>query len=178
MGGTEERLASAFAEAEANGEILFIDEGDSMLGSRTNARNMWEVSQVNTLLSEMERFRGIFIVSTNLIQNLDPAAIRRFNFRLHFDYLDNHGKEIFYENFFATLNLPALTAAEKRKLAGIENLTPSDFRNVRQQYFYLEDEVLTNGEVLEALAAETAGKNAASDYKKLGETAGRIGFGN
>lgn len=177
VGGTEERLASAFAEAEANGEILFIDEGDSMLGSRTNARNMWEVSQVNTLLSEMERFRGIFIVSTNLIQNLDPAAIRRFNFRLHFDYLDNHGKEIFYENFFATLNLPALTAAEKRKLNAIENLTPSDFRNVRQQYFYLEDEVLTNGEVLEALAAETAGKNAASDYKKLGETASRIGFG-
>lgn len=178
VGGTEERLASAFAEAEENGEILFIDEGDSMLGSRTNARNVWEVSQVNTLLSEMERFRGIFIVSTNLIQNLDPAAIRRFNFRLHFDYLDNHGKEIFYETFFASLDLPALTAAERKKLAGIEKLTPSDFRNVRQQYFYLEDEVLTNGEVLEALAAESAGKNAASDYKKLGETAGRIGFGN
>ena len=85
---------------------------------------------------------------------------------------------IFYETFFASLDLPALTATEKKKLAGIEKLTPSDFRNVRQQYFYLEDEVLTNGEVLEALAAESAGKNAASDYKKLGETAGRIGFGN
>ena len=34
------------------------------------------------------------------------------------------------------------------------------------------------GMLLEALAAESAGKNAASDYKKLGETAGRIGFGN
>ena len=177
VGGTEERLASAFAEAEENGEILFIDEGDSMLGNRTNARNIWEVSQVNTLLSEMERFRGIFIVSTNLIQNLDPAAFRRFNFRLHFDYLDNRGKEIFYETFFAPLELPALTASEKKKLAEIEKLTPSDFRNVRQQYFYLEDEVLTNAEVLEALASEVAGKNAVSEYKNLGETVGRIGFG-
>jgi SpoVK/Ycf46/Vps4 family AAA+-type ATPase len=85
VGGTEQRIAAAFAEAEINNEILFLDEGDSLLGSRESANRTWEVSQVNTLLAEMERFRGIFIVGTNLIQKLDNAALRRFSFRLHFD---------------------------------------------------------------------------------------------
>ena len=97
VGGTEARIAAAFAEAELNGEILFFDEGDSLLGARDGAVRSWEVSQVNTLLAEMEKFRGIFIISTNLIQKLDQAALRRFSFRLHFDYLTDEGKEIFFK---------------------------------------------------------------------------------
>ena len=150
VGETEERINSAFAEAEANGEILFIDEGDSLLSSRERARENWEVSQVNTLLSEMERFRGIFIVGTNLIQRLDQAALRRFSFRLHFDYLTSEGKEIFYRMYFQPLRMPELTESEKKSLHDIDQMTPSDFRNVRQQFFYLEDSELTNAEIIEA----------------------------
>ena len=143
VGGTEHLLASAFAEAEKNNEMLFIDEGDSMLTSRDNAQRSWEVSQVNTLLTEMENFNGIFAVSTNLIQKLDPAALRRFTFRIHFDFLDDAGKETFYRTYFGPLNAPVLTEADKHSLHAIERLTPSDFRNVRQQLFYLENADLT-----------------------------------
>ncbi len=177
VGGTEERLAAAFAEAESNGDILFMDEGDSLLSSREGAVRSWEVSQVNTLLSEMERFRGIFIVGTNLVQRIDPAALRRFSFRLHFDYLDNRGKEVFYNTYFVKpLHLPGLTEAEKKILAGIDSMTPSDFRNVRQQFFYLEDKNLSNEEVLEAIAAEIQSKNSGTNYTGLGKLASRIGF--
>jgi len=40
----------------------------------------------------MENFPGIFIMASNFAQNLDPAAFRRFTFKLHFDYLDIDGK--------------------------------------------------------------------------------------
>ena len=176
VGGTEERLAAVFAEAESNGEILFMDEGDSLLGSREGAVRSWEVSQVNTLLAEMERFRGIFIVGTNLIQKLDPAALRRFSFRLHFDYLDNAGKETFYRTYFAPLNLPELSDDERKRLWSIEKLTPSDFRNARQVFFYLKAGELTNDEVLDALAAEVESKNSGSSYTGLGKIASRMGF--
>ena len=177
VGVTEQRISQAFAEAEANNEIFFIDEGDSLLSSREGAVRNYEVSQVNTLLTEMENFNGIFIVSTNMIQRLDQASLRRFSFRLHFDYLDSDGKVSFFRNYFTSaMNLPELTEEEKEKLCTIENMTPSDFRNTRQQFFYLEDSDLTNGEIIEALATEVAGKNSGSNYKGLGNIVQKMGF--
>lgn len=177
VGGTEQRIAAAFAEAELNGDILFIDEGDSLLGARDNALRSWEVSQVNTLLSEMERFKGIFIVGTNLIQKLDQAALRRFSFRLHFDYLTNEGKEIFFNTYFTRpMGLPELNEEEKKKLYSIDSMTPSDFRNVRQQFFYLADENLSNTEIIEALATEITSKTSGANYKGLGSVVNKLGF--
>ena len=176
VGGTEQRITAAFEEAETNNQILFIDEGDSLLSTRENAVRAWEVSQVNTLLSEMERFRGIFIVGTNLIQKLDQAALRRFSFRLHFDYLTDEGKEIFFNTYFKPLGATKLTDEEKKALHEIQQMTPSDFRNTRQQFFYLQDEKLSNKEIIEALGAEVASKTSGSNYTGLGKIASRIGF--
>ena len=177
VGGTEARIAAAFAEAELNKEILFIDEGDSLLSSRDGAVRNWEVSQVNTLLTQMEKFKGIFIVSTNLIQKLDQAALRRFSFRLHFDYLLNEGKEIFFDTYFTKpLKMKKLNDEEKKKLFAIDQLTPSDFRNVRQQFFYLQDNNLSNTEIIEALETEVASKTSGSNYKGLGSVVHKMGF--
>ena len=177
VGGTEQRIAAAFSEAEANGEILFIDEGDSLLGAREGAVRSWEVSQVNTLLSEMERFRGIFIVGTNLVQKLDPAALRRFSFRLHFDYLTDEGKKIFFDTYFTRpMGLPELDEEEKKRLFAIGSMTPSDFRNVRQQFFYLADTGLSSMEIIEALETEIVSKTSGSSYKGLGNVVQKMGF--
>ena len=177
VGGTEHLLAAAFAEAEKNNEILFIDEGDSMLSSRDNAQRSWEVSQVNTLLTEMENFNGIFALSTNLIQKLDPAALRRFTFRIHFDFLDDDGKDTFFRTYFQHLGLPEPTAEEKAALHAIGRLTPSDYRNVRQQFFYLSDaERLDNMEIIDALRNEAQCRDSQGGYKGFGEERHGIGF--
>ena len=55
-------------------------------------------------------------------------------------------------------------------------MTPSDFRNVRQQFFYLEDSELTNAEVIEALSAEVSSRASGSNYTGLGKIAHRMGF--
>ena len=55
-------------------------------------------------------------------------------------------------------------------------MTPSDFRNTRQQFYYLEDSNLSNAEIIEALASEIAGKNAGSSFKGLGNIVNKMGF--
>ena len=74
-----------FDEFEA---ILMIDEVDSFLQDRTKAVRSWEVTQVNELLTRLESFNGVFIATTNRLEHLDVASLRRFDLKLQFDYLD------------------------------------------------------------------------------------------
>ena len=96
--------------------------------------------------------------------NLDQAIVRRFTFKLQFDYLDEAGKRLFFERMFKT----KLTDADAAQLAEVRNLAPGDFRTVRQSMYYLGGEV-TNAQRIAELAKESSVKR---DTKK----AGRIGF--
>ena len=57
--------------------------------------------------------------------------------KIEFDVLDMAGKQKFFERTFGT----SLTAGERTRLHEIENVTPGDFRTVRQRLFYLGEEV-------------------------------------
>ena len=166
VGGTEKRIRQAFAQADAEKAILFLDEIDGLVQSRERAQRSWEVTQVNELLHQMENFRGVMIGATNFSANLDAAILRRFTFKIEFDCLDNAGKILFFERMFGT----RLTASEAAKLAEIPRLTPGDFRTVRQSFFYLGADV-TNAERLAALEHESTAKNANRFAGK-----GKVGF--
>lgn len=64
-----------------------IDEVDSFLSDRRGAQHSCEVSMVNKMLTQMESFSGVFIASTNLMDGLDQAALRRFDLKAKFDFL-------------------------------------------------------------------------------------------
>lgn len=68
--------------------ILFFNEADGILGKRTTQgqsnTKQTENSIQNILLEELENFRGIFMATTNLVQNLDKAFERRFLFKVEF----------------------------------------------------------------------------------------------
>ncbi len=164
VGESEQNIARAFRRAEAEHAILFFDEIDGLLQDRSGADHSWEVTQVNELLQQMENFDGIMVAATNFSKNLDQAAMRRFTFKLEFDYLDAAGKKTFFEKMFKT----TLTEAEQAELATIPNLTPGDFRTVRQELFYLGGEI-TNTDRLAALREESA-------VKKDGPKVATVGF--
>ncbi len=84
IGETERNLRDMFAEARAENAVLLLDEADSFLYDRQHVQHSWERSQVNELLQAMERFDGIFIAATNLIDVIDKAALRRFAYKLEF----------------------------------------------------------------------------------------------
>ena len=164
IGGSEQNIARAFRRAEAERAILFFDEVDGLVQSREMAEKSWQVSQVNELLQQMENFDGVMVAATNFCKNLDPAIMRRFTFKMEFDYLDDEGKRLFFERMFKT----RLTEEEFAELKTLQNLAPGDFRTVRQEQFYLADEQ-TNWDRIEALKEECA-------VKKDGNKTARIGF--
>ena len=153
VGDTEKSIREAFAEAEEENAILFLDELDGVMQNRAGASASWEVSEVNELLHQLEHFNGIMIGATNFKDNLDPAVLRRFTYKLQFDFLDDAGKTIFFDRAFKT----PLTETEKNRLALIPNLTPGDFRTVSQSLFYLDD-AADNNTRLAALEKESAMK--------------------
>ena len=166
VGGTEQNIAEAFREAEAEHSILFLDELDGLVQSRTNAQRSWEVTQVNELLHQMENFDGVMIGATNFIQNLDQAVMRRFTFKLQFNFLDDNGKRLFFERMFKC----TLSDSELERLKAIPNLAPGDFRTVRQSLFYYGGEI-TNGQRLDALEREAAAKEGGAFAVR-----GKLGF--
>lgn len=101
VGGTEKKIAEAFKEAGEEGAMLIIDEADSFLRNRAEARNSWEVTAVNEMLTQMETAKHPFVCTTNIMNNLDEASMRRFVFKISFDWLKGKQLEHAIAKFFS-----------------------------------------------------------------------------
>lgn len=134
VGMTERNLARAFRDAEAEGAVLLLDEVDSFLQERRGAQRSWEVTEVNEMLTQMESFGGVFIATTNLMEGLDAAALRRFDIKLCFGFLaPAQAVELLAANC-ATLGLAEPTAADRAALAAAQSVTPGDFAAAARQH--------------------------------------------
>ncbi|MCQ2379297.1 MAG: AAA family ATPase [Victivallaceae bacterium] len=165
VGETEKGISRAFRDAADSQSILFLDEIDALLFDRQHAERRWEVSQVNELLYQMENFHGVMVGATNFVEKIDRAVIRRFTFKLKFDYLDNAGKEIFFERMFGRCP----TEAELKALLDMTNLTPGDFRTSRQRLRYTGEK---SPDYIAALRDELEAKRSSGD----GHAAVKVGF--
>ena len=166
VGETEQNIKKAFQRAADEKAILFLDEIDGLVQNRQMAHNSWEVTQVNEILHQMENFKGIMVGATNFVNNLDSAILRRFTFKMEFDFLSAEGKAIFFEKFFNS----KLNSEELQRLNTIPNLTPGDFRTIRQSLFYLGEEV-ENSTRLQLLEQESATKKVFFNKQEV-----KIGF--
>lgn len=75
-GAADRNIQAAFHEAKTTGKVLLIDECDSLIFDRSEL-GMVLGSEVNTLLTEIEKFEGVLILATNRITNMDTALERR-----------------------------------------------------------------------------------------------------
>lgn len=135
VGETERNIARLFAEIDTDHCVLLLDEIDSLLRDRRQARHSWETTQVNELLQQMERFPGVFIAATNLMSELDPAAMRRFDFKLQFRPLNCAQRRALFarETLGDSARASDLPTAIGVRLDAMEMLTPGDFANVARQ---------------------------------------------
>lgn len=137
LGETEKNLAAMFREAKEECAVLLLDEADSFLQDRTSAHRSWEVTQVNELLRQMERFQGVFICATNLMETLDGAVLRRLDLKIQFNFLTPD--QAF--NLFGTVLVEQLEPGQEipvpdaviARLMRLDNLTPGDFATVMRQ---------------------------------------------
>ena len=159
VGENERNIARAFKQAEQQGALLLIDEVDGFLQDRRGAHSGWEVSQVNEMLTQMESFNGVFIASTNLMADLDQAALRRFDLKVKFDFLQRaQGRDLFRKHC-ARLALPPPTPAQEARLGHLHQLTPGDFGAVVRQGRFRP--IVDVNALLSALEGECAVKNGA-----------------
>jgi SpoVK/Ycf46/Vps4 family AAA+-type ATPase len=134
VGGNEQNIARAFAEAREERAVLLIDEVDGFLQDRRGAERGWEVSLVNEMLTQMESFPGVFVASTNLMEGLDPAALRRFDLKVKFDFLRPGQAIELLRRHCVDSGLPAPSPIDERRVSGLRALTPGDFAAVRRQH--------------------------------------------
>lgn len=126
VGETEHNIANAFAEAKERKALLIFDEADSFLRDRSRATHSWEVSGVNEMLTWMESHPYPFICTTNLMDTLDTASLRRFSFKVKYDFLTSGQVQKAFDYFFG-LKVCA------NDINNLTKLTPGDFTLVKNK---------------------------------------------
>jgi transitional endoplasmic reticulum ATPase len=156
VGETEKNIALAFEQAKDENAALIFDEIDSLLTSRSTHVRSWETSQVNELLKALEDHPAPVFGCTNLVDNLDQAALRRFLFRVRFKALTPEKARICFRHYLG-LEPPAAL-----DMAG--DLVPADFGLVKARVEILG---IADPEEMVRLLAEEA-KSRSPGMKPMG----------
>ena len=109
-----------------------IDEVDSFISDRNNAVRTWEVTAINEKLTQMESYDAIFIASTNRMDGLDPAALRRFDLKVKVDYLAYEQRLGLFSDTCVQMGFTTNESIND-DLMSLTNLTPGDFAAVSRQ---------------------------------------------
>lgn len=143
LGQSEINLAACFSDAERDQSVLFLDEVDSLLRSRKNAERSYEVTQVNELLKQLERFEGVFIAASNAINSIDPAALRRFDFVVKFDWPSFIQRRAMVHGFFQQWQLPRVLSDVEldHEIKRLHVLTPGDLAALARRVRAFADQV-------------------------------------
>ncbi|MBQ4472205.1 MAG: ATP-binding protein [Alphaproteobacteria bacterium] len=126
VGQTEKNIADAFKEAKEKGAMLIFDEADSLLQDRSMAVRSWETTQVNEMLTWMESHPLPFVCTTNLMDKLDKASLRRFTFKVKYEFLSTDQVVQAFKHFF-NLNI------DKADVSSLTCLAPGDFVVVKKK---------------------------------------------
>jgi len=118
VGETERNIARAFMEARDTGSFLIFDEADSLLFTRGMAHRSWEISEVNEMLTWMEQHPLPFGCTTNLLDIVDDAAMRRFLFKVKFQHLPQTKVAAAFRHYFGMDPVGNIA---------LDNLTAGDF---------------------------------------------------
>jgi hypothetical protein len=118
--------------------ILFFNECDALISKRNDVQS--SVDQMNNsiqniLLQELEDFKGIFIATTNLIQNIDKAFDRRILYKLHFDQPQSNTRFKILKSNFPSYSDSLLLDISKKN-----NLTGGQIQNLKKKF--LVDQIL------------------------------------
>ncbi|MEQ9623855.1 ATP-binding protein [Coleofasciculus chthonoplastes] len=130
IGETEKNLRRIFDAAETGGVILLFDEADALFGKRTQVKDSHDRHanvEVSYLLQRMEAYQGLAILTTNLLESLDQAFLRRINFSVKFPFPDAEARAEIWQHIF-----PEETPTKRldMKKLGKVNMAGGNIRNI------------------------------------------------
>lgn len=130
VGEAEKRLVQLFARAEELDVVLALDEGDSLMSRRTSgssATDRYANAETSTLLTALDSFDGILVVTTNAADKIDSAFLRRMDVVIEFPAPDPSERFAIWR-----MHLPEAHAVDERALADVAAscaLTGGQIRN-------------------------------------------------
>lgn len=174
VGETEKNLRAIFDGAEQSGAVLLFDEADALFGKRSEVRDShdrYANLEISYLLQQMESYRGVAILTTNMAQALDPAFMRRIRFVVRFPFPDAAARAGIWRRVF-----PAATPVGDLDFDRLAQLSASGgvIRNIAMHAAFLAADDSMRVEARHILAA------ARIEYAKLdkpltaAETAGLV----
>jgi len=153
--------------------ILLLNEADQFLSSRTegagsSADKMHNQMQ-NIFLEQIEQFEGILIATTNLLDNIDKAFSRRFNYKIEFKKPGRKQRKRLW-HFMLPENADydeALDVAELSKHELTGGQIDLIIRNTAYKVAVRDESVFTLQDFLEEIEKEL-GSSFESDGKSMG----------
>jgi SpoVK/Ycf46/Vps4 family AAA+-type ATPase len=137
------------------------------LQDRRGAQRTYEVTEVNEMLQQMERFDGVFVCTTNLFDRIDQAALRRFSFKIRFKPLTHEQRERMFVTEALGGEVQALEEPVRMRLRKLEQLCPGDFAAVKRQIEILAT-AMSPEEFVEQLEAEHRIKPEVREQRSVG----------
>jgi len=160
-GQAERNIKDAFSTAKSKNLLMIIDECDALIYSR-NSVGAIMAAEINCLLSEVERFDGVTILTTNRNQKLDPALERRIALKLEFPKPNKKIRKKIWKKLIPE-KCPIGKCVSIDKLASHDlcggNIKNVIFASARRALYHKKDKV-TMSDFKEALKRELQGKVA------------------
>lgn len=154
IGETEKNIANAFKEARQKKAILVFDECDSFLMDRKYAQRDYEVQSVNQFLTEMETHPYPFIMTTNLKDKIDSASMRRFIFKVKFEYMTKDNIKAGIKTYFKKS-----CKLTEEQLNNLKYISGGDFKIAKAKMDILENGEYLDKSIYDYLLAEQSEKN-------------------
>lgn len=98
-GEAERNIRKHFQAANGKKTILLFDECDSLIYTREGVGAILG-AQINELLTQIERYDGITLFTTNRLGQLDEAVNRRLALKLEFDIPDRAARAKIWKRMF------------------------------------------------------------------------------
>jgi len=126
-GQTEKNISKSFKKARKEDCVILLDECDSLLYNR-DAVGAILAAEINHLLTEIERFDGICILTTNRLHKLDVALQRRIIAKIELPMPNFKARVMIYKKLIPP-KMPVV-GLDYAKLASPEDISGGDIKNV------------------------------------------------
>lgn len=133
VGETPKNIRKAFSSATKEDAVLIFDEADSFLGKRLSSVTQSADYGVNitrsVLLMELEKFTGVVVFTTNLIQNYDDAFKRRILLSVYFEMPDETARTQIW-NLHLNNHMPLKEISAETLAKRYDGISGADIRDM------------------------------------------------
>ena len=159
FGESETAIANAFHEAESKDALLLFDEADGYLSRKTDVYSGGDKGHnniTNAFMVNLEEYNGLVIATSNHIELIESALVRRFHKIVEFKFPTYEGMKLLIEKYFPDVDFDK---RELERICSLGSIGPGDFVAVKELTEYMEPDDVTGDFILESLHSNAVARD-------------------